>query len=156
MVITTIITQQRRFQCGNRWKRCQITGGCFRQPNNWRYRLCYACKDHPAVRNRLDFGGLRQRDVARRQKQDHRNTGDAGRQTSGGEQSSSTAPSSSSSAPTAPSQRQNRVCVGFRRTWIEITRSANNKAAGLAIRRCRKRLEQCRVRQAQESLVKRR
>jgi hypothetical protein len=46
--------------------------------------MCYACKDHPGSRDRLNFSGPRQRDVNQRQKQDYRNTGYAGGDTSGG------------------------------------------------------------------------
>lgn len=70
--------------CSNKWKRCQITGGCFRLSNNWTYRMCYGCKDHPAVKGDLDFGG-KQRDVTRKQKQDYQDTAMAGGDTSSGE-----------------------------------------------------------------------
>jgi len=60
--------------------------------------MCYGCNDHPGVRDRLNFGGPRQRDVNSRQKQLYRDTGDAGGDNSGGEQSSSSALTSSSPA----------------------------------------------------------
>ncbi|KJF60407.1 uncharacterized protein CIMG_12947 [Coccidioides immitis RS] len=82
-------------RCRNRWKRCQITGGCFKRSNNWRYRMCYGCTDHPAVRNNLTFGGLRQRDVTRKQRQSYNDTGDAGGDSSGGEFSETTTAASS-------------------------------------------------------------
>lgn len=85
-------------RCPNRWKRCQVAGGCFRKSNNWTYRMCYACKDHPGAKDRLGFGSPRQRDVNQHQKQDYRRTGDAGGDTSGGERSSSSAVASSSPA----------------------------------------------------------
>ncbi|KAB8213785.1 hypothetical protein BDV33DRAFT_196667 [Aspergillus novoparasiticus] len=82
--------------CTNRWKRCTITGGCFNTSTNWRYRMCYGCKQHPAAEDSLDFYG-RQRDVTRAQREDYKNTGDAGGETSTGEITSSdpVAPSSS-------------------------------------------------------------
>lgn len=70
--------------CSNRWKRCQITGGCFRLSTNWTYRMCYGCKDHPAVKGDLDFGG-KQKDVTKKQKQDYQDTSNGGGDTSSGE-----------------------------------------------------------------------
>ena len=58
--------------------------------------MCYACKDHPGGKDRLNFGGQRQRDVNQSQKQDYRDIGNAGGDTSGGEQSTSSALTSSS------------------------------------------------------------
>ncbi|PYI00193.1 hypothetical protein BO71DRAFT_312349 [Aspergillus ellipticus CBS 707.79] len=84
-------------RCRNRWKRCQVTGGCFRASNNWTYRMCYGCKDHPAAEDSLDFGAPRQKDVTRAQKEHFKQTGDAGGQTSGGELTSSSPPLQSSS-----------------------------------------------------------
>ncbi|PYI06445.1 hypothetical protein BO78DRAFT_114906 [Aspergillus sclerotiicarbonarius CBS 121057] len=80
-------------RCKNRWKQCQVTGGCFKRSNNWSRRMCYACKAHPAVKDDLDFGAQGQRDVTRAQRADYKDTGTAGGDTSSGEMSSP-APSS--------------------------------------------------------------
>lgn len=80
--------------CRNRWKRCQVTGGCSRRSiGDYSYRICFGCKDHPAVRNQLDWFG-RQRDVTRRQKQDYNATRE-----SGGDGGSSSGSCSSSPDP---------------------------------------------------------
>ncbi|KAE8334369.1 hypothetical protein BDV24DRAFT_145989 [Aspergillus arachidicola] len=58
--------------------------------------MCYACKDHPGAKDSLVFGGLRQRDVTRAQKDDYRATGVTGGDTSSGEIGSSSPLASSS------------------------------------------------------------
>lgn len=71
-------------------------GGCFRNNNNYYYRMCYACKDHPGAKENLVFGGIRQRDVTRAQRTDYKNTGNSGGDTSSGEVGSSSPFASSS------------------------------------------------------------
>lgn len=51
--------------------------------------MCYACKAHPATKTNLDFGNPQQKDVTKAQKDDHRNTGSTGGDTSSGELSGS-------------------------------------------------------------------
>ncbi|KAE8346091.1 hypothetical protein BDV24DRAFT_147751 [Aspergillus arachidicola] len=72
-------------RCRNRWKRCQITGGCFRNTTDFTYRI-----------NNLVFGGIRQRDVSRAQRDDYKNTGNSGGDTSSGKIGSSSPWASSS------------------------------------------------------------
>lgn len=50
--------------------------------------MCYGCKDHPALKGNLDFGG-KQKDVTRQQKEDYQTTAYAGGDTSSGEMSGS-------------------------------------------------------------------
>ncbi|KAL4887870.1 hypothetical protein BDV59DRAFT_196938 [Aspergillus ambiguus] len=68
---------------------CPVTGGCFRSSTNFTYRICYACKAHPRGRDNLVFGGFRQRDVSRAQKDNYRNTGNSRGDTSSREIGSS-------------------------------------------------------------------
>lgn len=63
-------------------------GFMFSNSSNASHRACFACKDHPAARDRLDFL-RRQKDVTRAQEQDFRNTGDGGGDNSEGYSSSS-------------------------------------------------------------------
>lgn len=63
-------------------KRCQVTGGCSNKSTNFTYGMCYACKAHPGGKERLVLGGLRQRDVTRSQRDDYKNTGKSGGDTS--------------------------------------------------------------------------
>ena len=58
--------------------------------------MCYAYKAHPGAKDNLVFGGLRQRDITQAQRDDYRNTGFAGGDTSSGEMSSSSPVASSS------------------------------------------------------------
>lgn len=58
--------------------------------------MCYACKNHPAAKENLNFGGRRMRDVTRAQKADYKYTGNAGGDTSSGEVGSSSPLASSS------------------------------------------------------------
>ncbi|PYH82506.1 hypothetical protein BO82DRAFT_247684, partial [Aspergillus uvarum CBS 121591] len=82
-------------RCWNRWKRGQVTGGCFKKSNSFTWWMCYACKDHPGAKDNLILGGLRQRDVTRAQRNDYKLTRVTGGDTSSGKVDSSSPVASS-------------------------------------------------------------